>query len=143
MNNPIDLNKNFFFGGNATFTVESEKTGSWRTYKIRETKPNLIYKNSAFMVSLLAGPDNENSFTYIGMVNPDTGDLRLTKASRRTDDSPDVIIFRWVMKHLFSDNVLMNAVVHHEGKCGCCGRKLTVPESIKIGIGPECAKRFA
>lgn len=29
----------------------------------------------------------------------------------------------------------------HEGQCGRCGRELTVPESIKSGIGPECAKR--
>jgi predicted metal-dependent hydrolase len=30
--------------------------------------------------------------------------------------------------------------VHHEGKCGRCGRLLTVPSSIESGIGPECSK---
>jgi hypothetical protein len=29
---------------------------------------------------------------------------------------------------------------HHEGKCGRCGRLLTVPSSIESGIGPECSK---
>jgi hypothetical protein len=29
--------------------------------------------------------------------------------------------------------------VWHEGRCGRCGRKLTVPESIESGFGPECA----
>jgi hypothetical protein len=26
----------------------------------------------------------------------------------------------------------------HEGRCGRCGRTLTVPESIDSGFGPEC-----
>jgi len=33
--------------------------------------------------------------------------------------------------------------LHHEGKCGRCGRKLTVPLSIETGIGPECASKMA
>jgi hypothetical protein len=28
--------------------------------------------------------------------------------------------------------------VWHEGRCGRCGRALTVPESVERGIGPEC-----
>lgn len=28
------------------------------------------------------------------------------------------------------------------GRCGCCGRELTDPESIAAGIGPVCAGRF-
>ena len=31
--------------------------------------------------------------------------------------------------------------VWHEGRCGKCGRKLTVPESLTSGLGPECAGR--
>lgn len=30
--------------------------------------------------------------------------------------------------------------VWHEGSCGRCGRKLTVPSSIETGLGPECAE---
>ena len=96
MNNPIELSHDFFFGGRAKFTVESQKTGEWRTYRIGKGKPSPAYPKPAWFVSLLSGPDNENSFT-----------------------------------------------VHHEGKCGCCGRSLTVPESIKRGIGPECWSRMA
>lgn len=28
----------------------------------------------------------------------------------------------------------------HEGCCGCCSKKLTVPASIELGHGPNCAK---
>jgi len=143
MNNTIDLDKQFFFGGNATFTVESEKSGEHKTYKIRRTKPTPRFPNPSLMLSLLSGPCNETNYSYIGIVNEETGSLRLTKASKRNEQSPDVLTFNWLMKHLFTDKVLMNAKVHHEGKCGVCARKLTVPESILRGIGPECWSRIA
>jgi hypothetical protein len=31
----------------------------------------------------------------------------------------------------------------HEGRCGKCGRALTVPESIESGLGPVCESREA
>ena len=158
MRNTIELTKDFFFGGRAKFTVESQATGQWRTYRIGRMDPNPPrYPKPSYPVNLLAGPDNESSFVYIGMVNPDNGQLTLTRNSRRNDNSPDVIIFRWLMggAHsrivkdgkpyaggVYGDNTLAGGTVHHEGKCGCCGRTLTVPESIKRGIGPECWERI-
>lgn len=140
--NTIQLDQKFFFGGNATFTIESERTGEHKTFKIRRPEANDRFPHPCFFVSLLTGPCNETNYTYIGKVNEFTGELTLTKGSKRNDNSPDVLTFRWFMKHLFSDKVLVNAKVHHEGKCGCCGRKLTVPESIERGIGPECFSRM-
>ena len=138
----IELGKDFFFGGKAIFTVESLKSGEHKTFKIQQTKANPRFPTQSFMLSLLTGPCNETAYEYIGIVDESTGNLRLTKASRRNEGSPDVLTFRWLMKHLFTDKVLTNAKVHHEGKCGCCGRKLTVPESITRGIGPECWSRI-
>jgi hypothetical protein len=31
----------------------------------------------------------------------------------------------------------------HEGRCAACARRLTVPQSIERGLGPECALRFS
>lgn len=134
--NKIGLTKQFFFGGNATFTIKSEKTGDHRTFKFRQPKDKPCF------AMLLSGPDNENDFTYIGLVNVETCELRLTKNSKRNDLSPDVVILRWFLTHLHTDGLLPNATVYHEGRCGCCGRKLTVPESIERGIGPECWERM-
>ena len=120
--NPILLDKQFFLGGKATFTVQSEKTGAWRTFRLGRSKPNDRFPKPALFATLLAGPDNTNSFVYIGMINEQTGELRLTGKSRRTDASPDVQILRFLLKHVWSDMVLPNATVRHEGKCGCCGR---------------------
>ena len=142
MTNTIELDRNFFFGGNATFTVESDVTGAWRTYKIRQFKKTERFPTPTYGVFLLAGPDNQNSYAYIGMVDKATGFFRLTKNSKRNENSPDVIIFKWVMQGVFNGMVLRGGHIHHEGKCGCCGRTLTVPESIKRGIGPECWARI-
>lgn len=48
----------------------------------------------------------------------------------------------WVMARLQSGNGLPETVeVWHEGRCARCARRLTVPESIILGLGPECATR--
>lgn len=39
-----------------------------------------------------------------------------------------------------SSSSLLCVEIWHEGKCGRCGRQLTVPESIESGFGPECVK---
>jgi hypothetical protein len=161
----IDLHKNFFMGGNATFTVDNGR-GTHYTFKIRQPKKdNPRFAGPApHFASLLTGPDNENSYTYMGIVfeapifrteviNPedpasgtrkvDTGAktmaVRLTGKSRYNDESVPVKVLRWALHLAATGGSLPEGyAVHHEGKCGCCGRTLTVPESIKRGIGPEC-----
>lgn len=134
----ITLDKNFFTGGNATFTVENNK-GEHYTFKIRRPKNGPVY----YFVSLLRGPNNESDYSYLGVLNPLNGEVRLTPKSRMTDYSKPVLVVRWALKHVFGDGLIPTDYnIHHEGKCGCCGRMLTVPESIRNGIGPECIKRF-
>ena len=136
----INLDKNFFFGGNATFTVENGK-GTHYTFKIRQPKKD--WANIPFFASLLTGPDNENSYSYLGMVNPENGMVTLTKASRMTADSLPVKVLSWALKHALTDRQLPDGYnMRHEGKCGCCGRKLTEPTSLDRGIGPECWLRI-
>ena len=145
MTNTIDLDKNFFMGGNATFTVENGK-GTHYTFKIQQPKRDneRFTGRKPHFAKLLTGPDNENSYSYLGMVCPLTGSVKLTKASKMNDDSTPVKVLRWALKHVMTDRQLPEGYqIHHEGKCGCCGRTLTVPESIKRGIGPECWSRMA
>jgi hypothetical protein len=135
--NTIELETKFFTGGNATFTVDNGQ-GTHYTFKIRQPK-----SCDKFFAMLLTGPDNEHSYTYMGVFEPIFGGIRLTAKSRYNDDSQPVKVLRWAMKHAFGDKLLPDGyAIHHEGKCGCCGRTLTVPESIKRGIGPECWSRI-
>jgi hypothetical protein len=137
--NTIKLDRNFFMGGNATFTVDNGK-GTHYTFKIRQPKkdnPRFTGRAPHF-VSLLTGPDNVNSYSYLGMITALEG-FKLTKASKMNDASVPVKVLRWVLNLVATNGSMPTGYkVHHEGKCGCCGRALTVPESIERGIGPEC-----
>ena len=137
--NTIELDTKFFTGGNSTFTVDNGQ-GVHYTFKIRQPKGD----NKPFFAMLLTGPCNETAYTYVGVFCPVTFTVRLTKASKFTDDTTPVKVLRWTLKHVAGDKILPAGYsVRHEGKCGCCGRKLTHPESLTRGIGPECWSRIA
>lgn len=125
----------FVQAGNATFTLVSKVTGARRTYKMRESD-----RAGMFFVQVMTGPDNENDFQYLGIVR--NGSYEIGKKSRITRDSPAHQAFDWFWRRVAANAPVMFTAleVWHEGRCGCCGRKLTVPESVERGIGPECAR---
>lgn len=140
--------KEFFTAGRAVFTLEIPKdfsdnfnTKSHYTFKIK-SKENKNEPNSYF-VYLLSGPDNNSNYTYMGVLNPETGAFALTNKSKVTDDCWSVRLFRRVMANIFQDTpeaiVSAGFNLHHEGRCGKCGKRLTVPESVKTGLGPICS----
>jgi hypothetical protein len=143
--------KAFAFAGNATLTLESLKSGAHYTYKVKQAKDQQTGepKPGIYFVNLLSNgnANDDNNFTYLGMINEvlGTGDsrnrfqFRLTRASRAGMESPSVKAFRFFVALTENHPAL---VVRHEGKCGRCGRTLTVPESIDRGIGPECATKM-
>ncbi len=125
--------RRFIRGGRAVLTIKSHKTGEHRTFRVSHPKDN----DKMFFVGLLSGPDNTADYTYMGVLTDD-GQVRLTKASKLTCESVPVRAWNYVARRLLADALPTDADVLHEGKCGCCGRALTVPESIERGIGPEC-----
>jgi hypothetical protein len=129
--------KEFMFAGNATVTLKSEKTGNRFTYKVKSKNKGAVY-----FVSLMTGPDNESSFGYIGFIKG--GEFVHHRAkSQIAADAPSVRGFKWFHAHIETNDMPLALEVWHEGRCGACNRKLTVPESIERGIGPECFKRAA
>jgi hypothetical protein len=126
------------FAGNATLTFESQKTGKYYTFNIRASKADFKDKR-VYFVSLLHGPENTSDFAYLGIINKDTMYFDLTGKSRYTEDSIAVKAFRYTFDKLRNQQP-MSVNIYHEGKCAKCGRKLTTPESIRNGIGPECMK---
>lgn len=134
MNDLTDVR--FLEGGKAVFTVSNDR-GQHYTYKIRHPQ------NKPFFAMLLTGPDNESSYTYLGIYNPQQKKVYLTQKSRYKEDSTPVKVLRWAINVLAQHKALPAGYsIQHEGRCCCCGRKLTTPESINRGIGPECATRF-
>lgn len=145
---------NFMFAGNATFTIRSKTTGTRFTYKVRKAShplPNCPWLTTWF-VNLLSGSDNENDFAYLGTIKFDDREQRVPlvqarrfnhgATSRVSAAAPSAQAFMWLYRNLQKSKLPDSVEVWHEGKCGRCGRKLTVPESVERGIGPECAERM-
>jgi Family of unknown function (DUF6011) len=127
--------KQFALAGNARFTIVSKKTGTRFTFRVRQPGPD-----RPWFVSLLTGSDNESDYTFFGTIFQN-GSFRHSKKSSISSLAQSVVAFDWFWKHLQVDDfdfLPAQVEVHHEGRCGRCGRALTVPESIESGFGPEC-----
>jgi uncharacterized protein DUF6011 len=126
----------FILGGNATVTLQSGTTGARFTFKVRASDDGGTY-----FVALLTGSDNEGDFAYLGTIRAD----RYThgRKSKIGADAPAARAFAWAWGHIAADNIPAALQVYHEGRCGRCNRKLTVPESIESGFGPECSGKRA
>jgi hypothetical protein len=138
--NKTTLSTNFILGGKATFTVQNPK-GEHYTFKVRSNEWNgRVYHK----VALLTGPDNETSYTYLGRVIPNTGSFILTDKSKLPLDSLPCRVAAFAFRCVWGTQSLPDGYqIRHEGKCGCCGRTLTTPESLDRGIGPECWSRIS
>ena len=126
----------FIFGGNATFTIRSAKTGTRFTYKLRQPEAG-----KPFFASVLAGQNNETDYDYIGFVPAATRDA-LVAGAKGKPNAPSFKALAWTISQIATKaRIPEHLELFHEGRCCACGRKLTTPESILSGIGPECAKK--
>jgi len=126
----------FMMAGNATVTLVSTRTQARFTYRVRASDDGAVH-----FVGLLNGPDNESQYAYIGYVKRGVYFHGGAKA-RVARDAASCKAFAWAFMMLSRGELPDTLEVWHEGKCGRCARKLTVPESIASGFGPECAGRM-
>ena len=130
------------FGGNSTFTIKNVHTGKHFTFKVNTLK-DTAKKGEVWFVNVLTGPDNNFDYSYMGMVNKDRSRFFRTKKSKISDDAPSFVGFAWFFKMLKTGMEFPEYVhFYHSGRCARCGRKLTTPESIKAGFGPECITKI-
>jgi hypothetical protein len=135
--------RQFMRGGKATVTLVSVKTGRHYTYRIvraRDRETGEPTADGTFFVGLLTGPDNETAYSYLGHISRDvfwTG-RKYPRPGDVGPDAPASKAFAWSWQKLAAGILPDQLHVYHEGRCGRCGRKLTVPESIESGFGPEC-----
>ena len=128
----------YTLAGNATITLLSGNTDRHFTYKIKKSKD----KENLYFVNLLSGSDNDKDYQYIGCYYSDTKYFHPAKPWKDMVTMawpPSLRAIRFFFIRLYT--IPSNLHVYHEGRCGRCGRKLTTPESIERGLGPECYKR--
>ena len=123
----------FIFAGNSTFTLLNSESGNRFTFKVKKAKDSNL-----FFLSVLTGPDQ---YSYLGTIS--NGIYKHGNKSNFSAGVQSEKVFSYVLNKLKSESLPEFVEVWHEGKCGKCGRALTVPSSIETGIGPECIKTLS
>jgi hypothetical protein len=147
--------RQFIFAGRAVFTLtDLRERDRHYTYRINIKEPSQFDIDKAktrgweaphavWFVNIGIGYEDS---LYAGMLsNRDQTDITFTRASRMHGGAPSMVLLQRFLKlakaEAFDDNEAMEADgirFQHEGKCCICARPLTHPESITMGIGPEC-----
>lgn len=134
------ITKEFVLAGRAVFTVENA-SGEYYTFRVGHKEANGQWPETWFL-SLLTGRDNENDYTYLGILTP-SGEIKLTRKSPFQADAKPIKVASWAIRQVWSQNQLPEGYkIRHEGKCCRCGRTLSTPESLNSGWGPECRKKI-
>ena len=127
-----DTALDFILAGNATVTFLNTQSKNRFTFKVSKPKDSDIH-----FVSVLTGPD---TYTFLGSIF--NNNLKHSKKSSISESAQSFQVFKFVFERLKTKNLPEVIEIYHEGKCGRCGRQLTVPDSIVSGFGPECVKKI-
>ncbi len=140
----MSVSKTFILAGQATFTVNTPDKGH-RTFRVEKVEATAKWPE-AWFVKTLVGPDNTEDFAYLGKLDPFTGQVATTFKSASFADSFRLKLLNRILARVWGDDQKAfeqhGYTCQHEGKCGRCGRTLTVPSSIDNGIGPDCAEKM-
>ena len=132
--------------GAATFTLSGTRKGGeavrW-TYRIDGVEKD--GGETIYFAKFLGGADNDSDYYYMGIYLPETGGMRLTKASKVLNTSEAFRAFNWATTLMVAgeeDKIEAAGFrVQWADQCQRCGRTLTVPSSIDARFGPICAEK--
>ena len=129
--------------GKAEITIKSKKSGEHITFKI--TAPSKItplggrvtdHDATIRFVNIMRGSEQ---FLYAGVLTEHG--IEPTGKSKVLPRHKAFQGVAWFIRQVAKGGSLDAVEVAHAGKCMRCGRKLTHPQSIESGFGPECAGR--
>lgn len=136
------LTKAHLLGGHLTFTVTSGRTGRHETFRITRADEDGP-RGQRYFVNVHRA-DGEKSWSYVGMLDPNTLALIFTKKSRYVRDAQIPRVFEWAVGMIVTGEALAEGyAIEPEGTCARCGRALTDSASISRGWGPDCFKLIA
>lgn len=118
---PVQHAEQFILSGRAELVVHNTKTDGHRKYRIVGKKEELFY--------VYCNKEYIGCISFRRFIIPARLDYSLFKNAKGFE-----LVWQWVTNlHLPKHVQLM-----HTGVCGHCGRPLTDPESIELGLGPVC-----
>lgn len=132
------------FRGRFKFTVVSSYTETRYTFKITGFRDNNYKERKAYAVAVFTGTNNDTDYTTIGYIF--CSKLRDSSTFKKKDYvinlTAQTQAFQWLLRNKSNEEQLNKVQVFNEGRCACCGRTLTDPESIMLGYGSECYSRI-
>lgn len=117
-----------------SFTVVSKKTGKDYTFKVA----NKSFKGNTY--THVSVETEYLNFKYLGTFF--NGKIF---HKRQVVESPSAVAIAWLLTNVQQGNFIKldeSVEILHLGNCIRCGRTLTDAESIKRGLGSECAKNL-
>jgi hypothetical protein len=125
---------------NFTVTLSNPRTGQHRTFKLSTAQRGDM--KGKRIISLLIGPDNSNNFKGFAFVN-EQGQIVDGKGQPGVwKDYRGGVCETYARMLTNPDHWAARGIQYLvSSRCRRCNRKLTVPESILSGLGPECASK--
>lgn len=150
---------------NGTYTVEGGPAGHFTVKLHTALRGNLAGKR---ILSLLVGPDNTSDYKWIAFWDDAAKRCNVWRRFTSPTRGQPVDAYNWgdhwnshekklaiwcdlAVRGGFGEDGGFDEGTSHwasngytllrEGRCYVCNRKLTDPESIRLGIGPVCASR--
>ena len=140
--NPVYY-QDFILAGNCEFTLKSLKTGNEEIFVVKRAKYDRFYwvnnRLREYLGKIYMSPDAvENIWIF---------DMKLKDITVFQADQLKIFSWFWRYALLLPDDwaqfkLNQIQVINHTGRCGHCHRELTHPQSIPIGIGPDCFKKL-
>jgi len=136
--------RKFVLAGRAAFTLENTATGNAYAFKVTRSDDGRAFFVRARHVRATVGDafDYGARGAFIGTVFADGERFQFSTRKAELDrTATPVRVFEWAWNRIRLGKLDEPIALWHEGACGACGRALTDPESIRLGLGPTCAKR--
>ena len=130
----------YVYGGKGRFRLKSLRSEKQFTYKISNmSKHNPRYDEYTFYVLLVV----PGKTSFMGVLKSEENKYIHSKKSQLDYDGSEAKGFRWLLEQFGKGGKFPEMMeFYHMGICSCCAKTLTKPESIKLGIGPVCFKRY-
>jgi hypothetical protein len=124
-----------------TITITRRKDGEYRTFKIWAKPAKKEDTEVVRFLGVLNGPDNQRDYRPFALVKG--RGIYVFKKLRTTGEAR--VLKSWA--DMVRD-FMLNGGAKYKGfdfelskACARCGKALTTPESLELGLGPICAQR--
>ena len=134
----LDKALSFMLAGKSRFTLLSNKTGKHYSYQLDKKESTNSDSKYIYFVKIFEGGDK----IYAGILWYENEKFKYARGNKGNIEPSDnrIVSLLYVLNNLIYLKY-PDIKVFHVGYCGRCGRRLTTPESILTGLGPECSKK--